>query len=66
MRTIEPEGFIASTSRADVGYKVERAEERKRIAISRAVVRRSISAVGGRVFAVLTIFGPPAYMNFRD
>ncbi len=53
MRAIEPKGLIAPTSRADVGFKVERAEERKRTAISRAVVRRYISVIGGRTFALL-------------
>jgi phosphate transport system permease protein len=53
MSTVKPEGFISSTPRADVNFGVKRAAERKQIAIDRAVVRRSVSVIGGWIFAIL-------------
>src|SRR5438105_1519205 len=53
MSAVEPKSFVASPSRADV--RMARAEERQRIAISQAVVRRTVSAIGGRAFALLAV-----------
>jgi phosphate transport system permease protein len=53
MSAAKPDGLISSTRRADVNYGIQHRAARKQIAINRAVVRRSVSVIGGRVFALL-------------